>query len=152
PADIAAVTRGMPDFSDLPEPLHQRAAELGEGSVRRALSVLEPKRLAFNDRVEATLAGLPHLDGNEIDAIAEQTAGRTGEEAFVRFCELCESWLAREMAERPRDVAALAPLSELWNRLGEGRRDVEAYNLDRRPFVIAMIADLAAAARRPVRA
>lgn len=148
PQDIVAVTQGMAVFGDLPEAVHRRAAELAEGSARRALSVLDPKRLAFNDRVEAVLTALPRMDGGEIDAIAEQTHGRPGEESFGRFCELCESWLLRELAERPRDVASLSPLPELWAKLTEARQDIDSYNLDRRPFVIAMLSDLAAAARR----
>jgi DNA polymerase III subunit delta' len=129
------------------EDIHQRAAMIGEGSVRRALSVLDPKRLAFNDKVEAVLKSLPRFDSGAVDSIAEATTGRAGDESFNHFCELCETWLTRQLEEGGRKLENLALLSEVWDKLGVGRRDVDVYNLDRRPFVIAMVSDLAFAAR-----
>jgi DNA polymerase-3 subunit delta' len=147
PADVAEVTMALPDYDKLADDLHLRAATIGEGSVRRALSVLDPKRLSFHDRVEAILESLPRFNPGEVDAIAELTQGRTGLEAFEHFCERCETWLARQLHGRAGDLENLALLSEVWDKLGVGRRDVDVYNLDRRPFVIAMVSDLAFAAR-----
>ena len=145
--EVEAVTSGLPAFAELDPTLHQRAAALSDGSVKQALGLLDPKRLDFNDKVEAALARLPRMDAAEIDAIAELTAGRDGEVAFDRFCMLCQAWLTRELHRRTRDNAALMPIADLWTRLEDQRRDVEIYNLDKRPFVIAMLADFAASAR-----
>ena len=145
--EVAHITSNLPAFADQPFEVHQRAAELSGGSVRRALSVLDLKKLAFNDRVQAVFQRFPRIDTTEIDAIAEQTTGRNGDDAFYRFCEICEGWLSSELIRRPHEPQALAPLSEAWTRLNEAKREVDIYNLDRRPFVIAMIAELAETAR-----
>ena len=146
-AEVENVTAGLPDFAELDITLHQRAAALSDGSVKQALGLLDPKRLDFNDKVEAALARLPRINPEEIDAIAELTAGRDGEVAFDRFCTLCQAWLTRELNRRAGQNGALMPVAELWTRLEDQRRDVEVYNLDKRPFVISMLADFAATAR-----
>ena len=141
--EVEQVTRGLPHVADVEPPVHRRAAELSGGSVRRALSMLDPKKLAFNDRVEALLNGLPRLQMADVDAIAEATMGRAGDESFDRFCDLCVDWLSRELKRRPPRVTADMPLAEAWTALSDGRIEVEALNLDRRPFVIATVAALA---------
>jgi len=141
--EVETVTRGLPHLSETDAALHRRAASLSGGSVRGALSMLDPKKLAFNDRVEAMLNGLPRLDMAEVDAIAEATTGRAGDESFDRFCDLCANWLSRELNRRPQETLAMRPLADAWSGLVEGRREVEVYNLDRRPFVISTAANLA---------
>jgi DNA polymerase III subunit delta' len=44
---------------------------------------------------------------------------------------------------------ALAARAELWEKLRRSARDVEAYNLDRRPFILSVLNDLADIERRP---
>ena len=39
----------------------------------------------------------------------------------------------------------LAPYALVWEKLSEAARETETFNLDKRPFVLALFADLAAA-------
>ncbi|MGA7384204.1 MAG: DNA polymerase III subunit delta', partial [Methylocella sp.] len=41
----------------------------------------------------------------------------------------------------------LAPYALVWEKLAEAAREIETFNLDKRPFVLSLFADLAAAAR-----
>ena len=43
--------------------------------------------------------------------------------------------------------ARLAPYAEVWEKIAASAREVEAYNLDRRPLIMSIFADLAAATR-----
>jgi DNA polymerase-3 subunit delta' len=39
----------------------------------------------------------------------------------------------------------LAPYALVWEKLAEVAREIETFNLDKRPFVLSLFADLAAA-------
>jgi len=145
-ATVATITRALPGYAETGEDIHRRAAALSEGSVRRALAVLDPKKLAFHDSLAGVLAGLPVLDDDRVDALAEETAGRTGEEAFEHFCSLCRRWLSERLAASD-DPRRLLPVAETWQRLATEAREVDIYNLDRRPLVIGLLNDMARLAR-----
>lgn len=140
---IATVTRGLPGFADQEANLHMRAAALAEGSVRRALTLLDPKSLAFHDRLDALMDHLPALDADAVDALAEQVAGRAGEATFRQFCDRVRQWLSGELHRRAPDPAALRPLADVWDTLNRQQMEVDVYNLDRRPMVIGLMQALA---------
>ncbi len=57
-------------------------------------------------------------------------------------------WLeARVRSGEGGSVRRLAPYAEVWEKVTEAARQIEALNLDKRPFVLSLFADLAAAAR-----
>lgn len=142
--EVLRVIAGLPVFGDLaPETLH-RAADLSEGSVRRALAVLDAKLLAFHDALDAILTGLPRLDPGKVDALAELVAGRTGDQMFAHFCAVCRTWLSRALRGRAPTTGDLLPVSEVWDRLETQEREVNILNLDRRPVVVSILSDLAA--------
>lgn len=138
-SDVRRITQSLPATADVDAALHARAAALADGSVRQALAMLDEKRIAFHDRVEAILADAGKARRAEIDAVAEETAGRDGEVAFERFCELVQAWLHRSLHVSEGRGATAHEIAELWARFEEKRREVDIYNLDRRPFVIAML-------------
>lgn len=146
-SEVRTITSGLPSVADEDGELHARAAALSDGSVKQALAMLDPKRLAFNDKVEAALQALPAIKPDDVDAIAELTAGKDGEAAFDRFFVLCQRWLSTQLDRRAPQGRPVYPLAELWTRLEDQRAEIRAYNLDRRPFVIATLADFAVAAR-----
>jgi DNA polymerase III subunit delta' len=45
------------------------------------------------------------------------------------------------------DPRRLAPYAEVWERVSDAAQQTDALNLDKRPFVLALFADLAAAVR-----
>lgn len=126
-----------------------RAASLADGSVRRALTYVSPETLALVEAVRARLDALPGVDLTALLALAEDVAGRAGESDFAIMIDTIQSWLAAHLhAHAHAGAARLAPLAEVWEKLGRAAREVETYNLDRRPLVISMFHDLSEAVRR----
>ena len=63
--------------------------------------------------------------------------------------ETVQGWLSAHLhAHAQASAARLAPLAEVWEKLQRAARDVEAYNLDRRPLVLSMFHDLSDAVAR----
>ncbi len=127
----------------------RRAAALAEGSVRRALTYVDPETLALVEAVRARLDALPDVDLGALLALAEDVAGRAGESDFGIMLETIQGWLSAHLnAHSAAGPRRLAPLAEVWEKLGRAAREVEIYNLDRRPLVMTMFHDLSEAVRR----
>ncbi|TCR66635.1 DNA polymerase III subunit delta' [Bosea sp. BK604] len=127
----------------------RRAATLADGSVRRALTYVDPETLALVEAVRARLDALPGIDLTALMALAEDVAGRAGESDFAIMIETIQSWLSDHLhAHAAAGAGRLAPLAEVWEKLGRAAREVETYNLDRRPLVMTMFHDLSDAVRR----
>jgi DNA polymerase-3 subunit delta' len=149
-AEVERVTRvAAADVDGLDEAAHARAAALSQGSASRALGLLDPDAIATRAEVEAVLARLPRLDDRVVQGLAERLAGRAREQAFRIFCDAMEERLSaslrREAALGQARPARLAAHADLWDKLAEGIREIEIYNLDVRPFVLAMLTGMAAA-------
>jgi DNA polymerase-3 subunit delta' len=126
-----------------------RAAGLADGSVRRALTYVDPETLALVEAVRARLDALPGIDLAALLALAEDVAGKAGESDFAVMIETVQSWLSDHLhAHAAAQPARLAPLAEVWEKLGRAAREVETYNLDRRPLVMTMFHDLSDAVAR----
>lgn len=126
-----------------------RAARLGDGSVRRALTYVDPATLALVEAVRARLDALPGLDIPALMALADDVAWKAGESDFWIMIESVQSWLVDHLhAHAHAGPARLAPLAEVWEKLGRAAREVETYNLDRRPLVMTMFHDLSDAVAR----
>ena len=127
----------------------RRAASLAEGSVLRALTYVDPETLALVEAVRARLDALPHIDTTALLALAEDVAGKAGERDFAVMIETVQCWISDHLhAHAAAQPARLAPLAEVWEKLGQQAREVETYNLDRRPLVMTMFHDLSAAVSR----
>ena len=125
-----------------------RAAERSEGSVERALALLDPKRTEMLDEVADLLRLLPEPPLPRVLALAERVADRKRAGDFELVLDAVQHWasdLVRARSNLP--AARLAPLAELCENAADGARSVETYNLDRRPFVISLFGDLARAVR-----
>lgn len=126
-----------------------RAASLADGSVRRALSYVDPRTLALVEAVRARLDALPTLDTGGLLELAESVAGKAGERDFAILADTVQIWLAAYLHGHAGEGARrLAPLAEVWEKLERAAREVEAYNIDRRPLVISLFHDLSAALGR----
>jgi DNA polymerase-3 subunit delta' len=127
----------------------ERAASLAEGSVKRALTYVDPETLALVEAVRARLDALPQIDLGALLALAEDVAGKAGERDFAVMIETVQGWLSDHLhAHAAAQPARLAPLAEVWEKLERSAREVETYNLDRRPLVMSMFHDLSAAVSR----
>lgn len=124
------------------------AARRSRGSVRAALQMLGGESLDLVASAEALLARLPAVDWAGVTKLAEASNGRAGEEAFEALLNVVYDWIdttARARAgegARPRN---LAPFAEVWEKIAASARETQALNLDRRPLVLSIFMDLAAA-------
>ncbi|WP_378137397.1 DNA polymerase III subunit delta' [Chelatococcus sp. GCM10030263] len=127
----------------------RRAAELAEGSVRNALQLVDPDVIALVERVRRTLDRLPDEDVPELYSLADLLSGRAEEERFATFLATVGDWVSGHIRARaPEGASRLAPLVEVWDKGQRAAREVQVLNLDRRPFVLSLIGDLAEAVRR----
>lgn len=124
--------------------LLREAARRGAGSVKRALTYLDAERMAMIHDIESTLERLPELDRKHLLAMADHFAKKDGAESFALFLETVDEWMAstcRRDAEQGSH--RLGALAELWEKFTVNSRLTDIYNLDRRPFFITMMNDLA---------
>jgi len=120
------------------------AARRGVGSVKRAMTYLDAERMAMVHDIEATLARLPDLDRKHLLAMADHFAKKDGAESFALFIETVDEWIASTCrADAQSGHSTLQALAELWEKFTVNARMTDIYNLDRRPFFITMMNDLA---------
>jgi len=124
----------------------QSAAEAATGSVDRALMFLTGSALELRRQVAALLGLLPELDPRALHAVGDSLAG-TDAATLGAFMDTVNGWLAVRLRDRPRGLARMAAVAETFESINRAARDVEEYNLDRRPFVFAAFDALAEAAR-----
>jgi DNA polymerase-3 subunit delta' len=149
-SEVLAILKGLPDIVDEHQPdALAAAAELAEGSVSRALSLLASDGASLHKTVSAVLDRLPAVDARMAHALAEDLGKRGGEQRFQLFVALVGDWLhdrliAGAAVREPR----LARFAEVWEKTALAAREVEIFNLDRRPFVLETLTQLAGLARR----
>jgi DNA polymerase-3 subunit delta' len=123
------------------------AAERAQGSVATALRLLADGGLELDRLVTRLLENLPDVDWRAVHALADQVAGRDNEAAFERLMVSIVAWIdARLHSEAGRGAGRLAPLAEVWEKAAEAAREAEVLNLDKRPLILSIFADLAGAA------
>jgi DNA polymerase-3 subunit delta' len=140
------------------------AAQAAAGSVARALVLAGGPRLELHRRVAAMLDALPATDPAALHALGDRLDGGDRDGLGV-FLDAVRDWLSRRLdlvdkvhsrgrggGNIPNDVVRraacrLARVADVWDRLNRQARDVETYNLDRKPLVFAVFGLLAEAAR-----
>lgn len=146
--EVGAVLASL-DLDGAAPALLARAAGLAEGSIKRALTLLDPARVALLDEITALLDGLPALPVGRALVLAEKLADRRRAEEFPLALDALQRWLALKVeAGQHLGAARLAPLAEVCENLTDAAREVETYNLDRRAFLMTTFGDLAEAVRR----
>jgi DNA polymerase III subunit delta' len=132
------------------DPQVRAAAAAAEGSVARALALLDEDTLALRQRALDLLNGLPALDANGMHALGDALAG-TDPQPLASFIDTVNAWLSlrldREGGEHI-EIGRLARLAEVWERINAAARDAAEYNLERKPVVFSVFGLLAEATRR----
>jgi DNA polymerase III subunit delta' len=131
---------------DAADPEVLKAAAAAQGSVARATILLGGAALAVRDRMIELLGGLPQIDPQALHALGD-TLGRSDDTVFNTFVETIQDWLSDQLRVRDPQAGRLAPVAEVWEKLDRAVRDVEVFNLDRKPMVFAVFGLLAEAAR-----
>lgn len=146
-ADLQAAVRSV-----APTATDQALAAMmagADGSVRRALTLLDEDIAAAGALTRQLLDQLPALNWPKIMGLADMVAGRKGDAAFAACEYAIRGWLAHTVhAHTGQGATAVAPLAELWESIGRGLSTLDAYNLDRRPFITGLFSDMAEAMRR----
>jgi len=125
--------------------LAQAAAASG-GSVSRALALLDGPALALRQRVVEAIGQLPNPDPRALHALADSIGG-TDPATLAAFMDLVNGWLSQRLGGGEGDARALARIAETWDKVNRHARDVDAYNLERKPFVFSVFAELASVSR-----
>ncbi|HWK94827.1 MAG TPA: DNA polymerase III subunit delta' [Pseudolabrys sp.] len=124
----------------------RQAAEASGGSPGRALRLLDGPALALRGRVLDLMGQLPNPDPRALHALGDALSG-TDPESLETFVDLVNGWLSDRLEARI-DVGQMNKAALAWDRINRAARDVEAYNLERKPLVFAVFKELAEAARR----
>ena len=117
--------------------------------VSRALAFLDEDTLALRQRALEELDRLPALNSNALHAMGDALAG-TDLQPLAAFVDTVNVWLSRRLKAKPDEgdrLPRLERLAEAWERINRAARDVETYNLERKPLVFSVFGLLAEATR-----
>jgi DNA polymerase-3 subunit delta' len=138
----AAAARGCAaDDADI-----RAAAELSDGSVARALSLVDGPLMALTKKTLGLLTQLPNPDQGALHGLSDMLGGNEPQ-SLAAFMDVVNRWLSGRVAAAVQDAGHAARLAEVWQRINRAAREVETYNLDRKPLVFSTFGLLAEAAR-----
>jgi DNA polymerase-3 subunit delta' len=123
-----------------------KAVAAAGGSVARALALSQGPMLALGEKIAELLAALPAPDPYALHALGDQLD--RGDKSLTEvFVGALRDYLSGRLAAEANDPARLARIADLWDRLNRQARDVETYNLEKKPLVFAIFGLLAEASR-----
>ncbi len=137
----AAATGRDADDADVKE-----AAAAADGSVARAIGLLDGPVLALRQRVFDLFAQLPDPDPRALHALGDALGGNEPQ-TLAAFMDMVNGWLSDRLSGDARPTRQLARTAEVWEKVNRAAREVEIYNLERKPLVFAIFGLLADAAR-----
>jgi DNA polymerase III subunit delta' len=150
PLATADVIRAATDAAHVAvdDPALAEAAEASEGSVSRALTLLGGDALKLQQRTAALLSSLPRVDPRELHALGDALGG-SDRVALAAFIDSVDRWVGERLradeANANANLARLARLAEVWEKINRAARDTESYNLERKPLVFSVFGLLAEA-------
>jgi DNA polymerase III subunit delta' len=121
------------------------AAGLAEGSVGRALAMIDGPALALRQRVSQMLDRLPETDPLALHALGDAMAG-VDAQPLATFVDTVNAWLSAQLAV-PQDARRMARVAEAWDKVNLAAREAREFNLERKPLVFSVFAVLAETAR-----
>src|ERR1700687_4372088 len=125
-------------------------AGAAEGSVARALTLLGGDALKLHQRTAALLATLPRVDPRELHALGDALGG-SDPVALAAFIDGVDRWVSERLrsdeANANANLARLARLAEVWEKINRAARDTAEYNLERKPLVFSVFGMLAEGTR-----
>jgi DNA polymerase-3 subunit delta' len=124
----------------------QEAAAVADGSVARALSLLDGSALALRRRVTELLDSLPALDQRGLHALGDMLSG-SEPQTLATFVQTVNAHLTAKLKDGPQDLASMGRIAAAWENINGAASEVAEYNLDRKPLVFSVFGLLAEAAR-----
>ena len=138
---VAAATGRAAEDADLTE-----AAQAADGSVSRALALLDEDARNLRQRVLDLFAQLPDPDPRALHALGDALGG-TDPRTLETFMDLVNGWLSARLAGGAGPLPQMAHVAETWEKVNRAAREAETYNLERKPLVFTVFGALAEAAR-----
>lgn len=124
----------------------EQAAAAAEGSVGRALRFLDGPALALRQRVLDLFAQLPEPEPRALHALGDTLSGNEPQ-TLAAFIDLVNGWLSAQLKTTEHAPARMAKAARTFEQVNRAARDVEIYNLERKPLVFAIFGLLAETAR-----
>jgi DNA polymerase-3 subunit delta' len=141
-AQAAALASGLnPQDAEL-----QEAAAVADGSVTRALELTDAKALALRQQILGILARLPQIDPQGLHILGD-TLGGSEPRTLAVFADIVNDWLSERLAAAATMPARAARIAHAFETINRAIRDVDAYNLERKPLVFTIFGLLAETAR-----
>jgi DNA polymerase-3 subunit delta' len=144
-ADVAKAAAAALDRSAT-DPEIAAAAAVAEGSVARALALIEGDALVLRQRVVDMLEQLPALDPRALHALGDALGG-TEPKTLAAFMDAVNGWLSARLAAAAAQPARAARYAQAWDAVNLAAREAGEYNLERKPLVFSVFGTLAEAAR-----
>ncbi|MGB3447107.1 MAG: DNA polymerase III subunit delta' [Xanthobacteraceae bacterium] len=146
PDVAAAVATATGEAADAPAVIE--AAVVSEGSVGRALNLMTGNALKLHQRTAELLDALPHVDQRQLHALGDALGG-SDRTTLAAFTDSVDRWVTGRLRGdvTNADLAQLARLAEVWEKISRAARDVESFNLDRKPLVFSVFDQLSEATR-----
>ncbi|HZL30900.1 MAG TPA: DNA polymerase III subunit delta' [Pseudolabrys sp.] len=148
PLDTADVARALATATGRSEdePEIVQAAAAAEGSVGRALRFLDGPALALRQRVLDLFAQLPNPDPRALHALGDALSGNEPQ-TLLAFMDLVNGWLSARLDADVYADAQMAKTAQTFEKVNRAARDVETYNLERKPLVFTVFGILAETAK-----
>jgi DNA polymerase-3 subunit delta' len=126
--------------------------ERSQGSMHHVLRLLSGEGVEFDARLRRIFNGLPKIDWRQIHILADQVALQGNGNDYEAMLAAVFDWLALTVWREARrggggSARQLAPYAEVWEKVIEAAYETETLNLDKRPLVLSLFAELAAAAK-----
>ena len=123
----------------------KQAADASEGSVGRALMLRGAGAIGLRERTAQLLETLPNVDPKALHALGDALAGQD-RATLAAFVDAVERWLIERLGNGSNaNLASLARISEVWEKVSRNARDTQEYNLERKPLVFSVFGMLAEA-------
>ncbi len=143
--DVARAVAAACDRGD-DEPEVSEAATAADGSVARALALLDGAALVLRQRMLELFGQLPDPDPRALHALGDALGG-TDPRTLETFMDMVNGWLSAQLRGATDTLPRMAQLAETWDKVNRAARDVETYNLERKPLVFSVFGALAEASR-----
>ncbi len=151
PEEIARIVATLgPPWSEAGKADIGAAISRARGALHGVLRLIDGHGLEFAAALQRLFDQLPDVDWRAVHVLADQAAAARGGD-YETLMSSVYDWIEGQVHDlaptRGAGPTQLAPFAEVWEKVMDAAQQTEALNLDKRPFVFALFADLAAAAK-----
>ena len=138
-AEVFQALSGLGLSDDVSETDTDLLMKLSEGSVRRAIILLQQDGLELYNGFQSIVSSLSKIDWEQVHVLGEKVSARGANEKFellIEFALFQMEAFARGNDGNDNNVAVLARWAQLWEKTRNSVRLSKAYNLDRKQVVL----------------